>query len=66
MKRNALLIGGFVVVAFAVIVIAIFWLSGSDNFGKQMKSTIYYQGNVGGLSLGAPVTFRGVTVGQVT
>jgi paraquat-inducible protein B len=66
MKRNALLIGGFVVIAFAVIVIAIFWLSGSDIFGKHMKARIYYQGNVGGLSIGAPVTFRGVTVGQVT
>ena len=66
MKRNALLIGGFVVVAFAVIVLAVFWLSGSDLFGKHLKATVYYQGNVGGLSIGAPVTFRGVTVGQVT
>ncbi|MDB6001977.1 MAG: hypothetical protein JWP52_3676 [Rhizobacter sp.] len=66
MKRNALLIGSFVVVAFLLIIGAIFWLSGDDIFGKQVKASVYYQGNVGGLSPGAPVTFRGVAVGQVT
>lgn len=66
MKRNAVLIGSFVIVALLVAVGSILWLSGSDLFVEQTKARVYYQGNVSGLSVGAPVTFRGVTVGQVT
>ncbi|MEZ2299345.1 MlaD family protein [Variovorax sp. RCC_210] len=66
MKRNALLIGGFVVAAFVIIIASVLWLGGSDFFSKQQKARIYYQGNVSGLAIGAPVTFRGVTIGQVT
>lgn len=66
MKRNALLIGGFVVAAFTIAIAAIFWLGGNELFSTQRKARVYFQGNVSGLSVGAPVTFRGVTVGQVT
>ena len=66
MKRNAVLIGSFVIVALLVTVGSILWLSGSDLFVEQTKARVYYQGNVSGLSVGAPVSFRGVTVGQVT
>lgn len=66
MKRNALLIGGFVVAAFVIAIAAILWLGGNDLFTKQQKARVFYEGNVSGLSVGAPVTFRGVTVGQVT
>ncbi|CAN5849814.1 MlaD family protein [soil metagenome] len=65
MKRNALLIGGFVVIALALIVAAILWLSGNSLFKKNLQAMIYYRGNVSGLYVGAPVTFRGVGVGQV-
>ncbi|RYX93435.1 MAG: MCE family protein [Comamonadaceae bacterium] len=66
MKRNALLIGSFVVAAVLIMIASVFWLSGSDIFSKQQKATVYYEDNVSGLSVGAPVTFRGVTIGQVT
>lgn len=66
MKRNALFIGSFVAAAFVTVIAAIIWLSGSELFSKQQKATIYYEDNVSGLSVGAPVTFRGVTIGQVT
>lgn len=66
MKRNALLIGGFVAVAFLIAIASIFWLSGNELFGKQMQARVFYQGNVSGLSVGAPVTFRGVAIGEVT
>jgi paraquat-inducible protein B len=66
MKRNALLIGGFVLVALVVAIGSILWLSGNNLFTEQQEARVYYQGNVSGLSVGAPVTFRGVTVGQVT
>lgn len=66
MKRYALLIGGFVVAALFIVLAAIFWLGGSDWFSDQQKATVFYEDNVSGLSIGAPVTFRGVAIGQVT
>ena len=65
MKRNALLIGGFVIAALAIIVAGVLWLSGNSLFSKHIEAMIYYKGNVSGLYVGAPVTFRGVPVGQV-
>ena len=65
MKRNALLIGGFVIAALAMIVAGVLWLSGNSLFSKHIEAMIYYKGNVSGLYVGAPVTFRGVPVGQV-
>ena len=65
MKRNALLIGAFVIFALAMMVAGVLWLSGNTLFKKQVEAMIYYKGNVSGLYVGAPVTFRGVTVGQV-
>ena len=65
MKRNALLIGAFVAASFLMIAVAILWLSGSNLFRKQQEAVIFYQGNVSGLYVGAPVGFRGVAIGQV-
>ena len=65
MKRNALLIGGFVIFALVMVVVAVLWLSGNNLFHKAQEAMIYYRGNVSGLYVGAPVTFRGVAVGQV-
>ena len=65
MKRNALLIGAFVLAALAMAVIGVLWLSGNSLFTKQQEAMIYYKGNVSGLYVGAPVTFRGVAIGQV-
>ena len=65
MKRNALLIGAFVIAAFTMIVLGVLWLSGNDIFAKSEQAMIYYRGNVSGLYVGAPVTFRGVNAGQV-
>ena len=65
MKRNALLIGAFVLAALAMIVVGVLWLSGNNLFKKQQEAMIFYKGNVSGLYVGAPVTFRGVATGQV-
>ena len=65
MKRNALLIGAFVIAALAMIVVSVLWLSGNNLFSKHQEAMIFYKGNVTGLYVGAPVGFRGVTVGQV-
>jgi paraquat-inducible protein B len=65
MKRNALLIGSFVVAALVMIVVGVLWLSGNTLFSKQQQAMVYFKGNVAGLYVGAPVTFRGVAIGQV-
>ena len=65
MKRNALLIGAFVLAALAMMVVGVLWLSGNNLFQKQLEAMIFYKGNVSGLYVGAPVTFRGVAIGQV-
>lgn len=65
MKRNALLIGAFVLAAIAMMVVGVLWLSGNSLFKKQLEAMVYYKGNVTGLYVGAPVTFRGVSIGQV-
>jgi len=56
MKRNALLIGAFVIAALVMIVAGILWLSGANLFKQQQTAMIYYRGNVSGLYVGAPVT----------
>ena len=65
MKRNALLIGAFVLAALAMSVVGVLWLSGNNLFKKQQEAMIFYKGNASGLYVGAPVGFRGVTIGQV-
>jgi paraquat-inducible protein B len=65
MKRNALLIGSFVLVGLALIVASVLWLSGNSLFKRHLDVMVYYKGSVSGLYVGAPVNFRGVAVGQV-
>jgi paraquat-inducible protein B len=63
---NKTLIGFFVVVALALVVAAVLVL-GSGKFFKNYPGVVmYFQGSVKGLSVGAPVNFRGVKVGAVT
>jgi paraquat-inducible protein B len=61
------LIGGFVVGAAALAVIAITVL-GSGKFLQKRRPTfvMFFSGSISGLSVGAPVEFRGVKVGEVT
>jgi paraquat-inducible protein B len=54
-----------VAVALMLAVGGVLWLSGSHLFEKEVKAVIYFQGGVAGLYKGAPVTFRGVPLGQV-
>jgi paraquat-inducible protein B len=65
MKRPALVIGVFIVAASALAVGGVLWLSGSNLFDKRLAAVIYFEDSVAGLYKGAPVTFRGVAIGQV-
>lgn len=65
-RRNpALWVGLFVVGALVLGVAAFLWLTGSRWFERQQLAVIQFRGGVTGLYVGAPVTFRGVPVGQV-
>ena len=65
MKRNAFLIGSFVIVGLVLVVAGMLWLSGNNLFKKQIEVMVYFKSGVTGLYVGAPVNFRGVAVGQV-
>jgi paraquat-inducible protein B len=65
MKRQGLLVGGFVLLALALAVVGVLWVGGSGLFVRQSPAVIYLTGNANGLNVGAPVTFRGVPVGRV-
>ncbi|MBL6750054.1 MAG: MCE family protein [Nevskia sp.] len=66
MKRaNPSLIGAFVLGAFALLALAVLLLGGGSLFTYKQRAVIYFDGSVNGLSVGSPVSFRGVRVGTV-
>jgi paraquat-inducible protein B len=65
-KPRYALIGSFVVGACAIVVIALLYF-GSGKAFKQTRTVVsYFSGSVKGLSVGAPVNFRGAKIGNVT
>ncbi|HME24808.1 MAG TPA: MlaD family protein [Acetobacteraceae bacterium] len=60
------LVGAFVLGGIALAVAAVLFFGGTELFGRSTRAVVYFEGSVGGLSPGAPVTFRGVQVGSVT
>jgi len=65
-QANKTLIGGFVVGAIAILILAIVAFASLDFFTPHHNYIIYFKGSVYGLSVGSPVTFRGVEIGEVT
>ena len=63
---NKRLIGVFVLGAIALLVIAVVVLGSGKFFRKTFKAVCFFEGSVGGLSVGAPVVFNGVRIGEVT
>ncbi len=63
-QRNALVVGGTVLFTLAVIVAAAIWL-GNISLGRRPEKVSVRFRTVGGLNVGAPVTLRGVKIGQV-
>jgi len=59
------MIGIFVVFSVFLFMTAIVIFGGSRFFNKENLAITYFEGSLQGLSIGAPVTYRGVTVGQV-
>lgn len=64
-KANPALIGGFVVGALLLAAAGVIAVGGNALLVRQRHAVIYFSGAVTGLSVGAPVNFRGVRVGKV-
>jgi paraquat-inducible protein B len=64
-RANPATIGVFICVALALGIGAILLFSSARWFSKTQRVILYFDGSVLGLNPGAPVKFRGVTVGSV-
>jgi len=64
-KQNTVAIGAFVIGASLIALATLIFLLGSG-FGKKEKVVMVFDGSVKGLNIGAPMTLRGVKVGEVT
>jgi len=65
-QANTKIIGGFVVGAIALVIVGILLFGSGKLFSQQRKFVLFFDDSVSGLSIGAPVDFRGVKVGRVT
>jgi paraquat-inducible protein B len=65
-KANPTLIGAFVVGAIAIAVAGILIFGSGRLFKRTFPFVLYFDSNVNGLRLGAPVKFKGVEIGSVT
>ena len=64
-KINKTMIGIFVVGATVLLMVSIVVFGSGDLFKRTNKFILYFDGSVKGLSIGAPVMFRGVSIGTV-
>ena len=64
-KVNYFLVGSFVVVLGAAMVIGMFWLGKTDYRGVNDRYEAYMRESVAGLSVDSTVKYRGVDVGRV-
>src|SRR6476646_3601339 len=62
---NPTALGLFLVIGLALGVAGVLTFSSGNLFHPQQKFILYFDGSLKGLSPGAPVKFRGVTIGKV-
>ena len=66
-RSNPKLIGGFVLGAIALVVIGAFAFGGGNFLKPKAKAVLFFvNSSLSGLTVGSPVTFRGIPVGSVT
>ncbi len=64
-QGNPTLIGSFVIGAIAITVFVLLTVGNLSFNEKTYRCVLYFPGSLHGLNIGAPVTYRGVTIGKV-
>src|SRR5207253_8162464 len=64
-KANSAVIGLFFTIGLALAVVGLVLFSSRSLFHPQSKDILYFTTSLKGLNPGAPVKFRGVTIGTV-
>ena len=62
---NKIAIGGFVIGGIGLAVLALLLFGSGKFFQQKSMHVLFFDGSVKGLSVGAPVKFRGVDIGEV-
>jgi len=65
-KTSTTAIGAFVIGALALTVISVIVFGSGKLFATTVPCVFYFHGSVQGLSVGSPVKFKGVQIGEVT
>jgi len=64
-KASPAAVGSFVLGGLTLAVLAILFFGGLRLFTPSLRAVVFFPTSVAGLTVGAPVTFRGVQVGSV-
>jgi paraquat-inducible protein B len=64
-QANRKLIGGFVVIAVALMAVSVVIFGSGKFFKEKREYVLYFEGSVRGLNVGSPVLFQGVQIGVV-
>lgn len=65
-QANPTVIGGFVIGAVVLMVVGVVFFGGGKFLSETKTYVLYFDENIKGLNMGAPVNFRGTRVGTVT
>jgi paraquat-inducible protein B len=64
-KASPTRIGAFVILSFLLLITGIMVFGGGRLFRNKNTAIVYFDGSLQGLNLGAPVAYRGITIGDV-
>lgn len=65
-SANPVAIGLFTLITIALAILLVMLFGGSDWWSPKERYVLLYDSSIRGLNVGAPVTLKGVTIGQVT
>ncbi|EED32434.1 paraquat-inducible protein B [gamma proteobacterium NOR5-3] len=65
-RKSSILVGAFVVGALIIAAAGALFFAGGGLGSERSKVVMVFDGSLRGLTIGAPVALRGVTIGQVT